>query len=51
MAQHHATILREPGVVEALKQAWEDSNPGVTGGHEEGGFILRDAEGPLHVVR
>jgi hypothetical protein len=34
-----------------LKQAWEDSQPGVTGGHEEGGFILRGPEGDLSVVR
>jgi hypothetical protein len=35
----------------ALKQAWEDSRPGVTGGHEEGGFILRDLASNLSVAR
>lgn len=34
-----------------LKQAWQDSQPGVTGGHEEGGFVLRDSVGNLSVVR
>jgi len=34
-----------------LKQAWEDSQPGIAGGHEEGGFILQDSAGILHIVR
>jgi hypothetical protein len=44
-------ILNDPAVLAALKQAWQDSHPGVTGGHEEGGFILRDASGKLSAVR
>lgn len=32
-------------------QAWNESNPGVSGGHEEGGFILQDATGALRVSR
>lgn len=43
MAQHRANILNDPAVRAAIKQAWEDSQPGVIGGHEEGGFILRDS--------
>jgi hypothetical protein len=39
------TILAE------LKQAWFDSEPGVSGGHEEGGFILADDYGVLSVLR
>jgi hypothetical protein len=35
----------------ALKQAWQDSQPGVAGGHEEGGFVLRASTGKLSVVR
>jgi len=44
-------ILNDPAVLAALRQAWQDSYPGVSGGHEEGGFILRDALGKLSVVR
>jgi hypothetical protein len=44
-------ILNDPAVLAALKKAWQDSHPGVTGGHEEGGFILRDALGRLSAVR
>jgi len=51
MAQQRATILDNAAVCAALQQAWEDSQPGVTGGHEEGGFILRSPEGDLSVVR
>lgn len=49
--QSAATLLSDPTVRAALKQAWEDSQPGFSGGHEEGGFILRDLEGNLSVVR
>ena len=34
-----------------LKQAWLDSEPNVSGGHEEGGFIVVDDFGVLSVVR
>jgi len=51
MAQQRATILDNAAVCAALTQAWEDSQPGVTGGHEEGGFILRGSAGDLSVVR
>jgi hypothetical protein len=39
------------GVRDALRQAWIDSQPGLTGGHEEGGFVLRAADGSLTVER
>lgn|SRR5574341_777027 len=45
------TILNDPVVCDALKQAWLDSQPGITGGHEEGGFILRDETGKITVAR
>jgi len=45
------TILNTPAVRAALRQAWQDSQPGGTGAHEEGGFILRDLVGNLSVVR
>lgn len=51
MTQKRATILNDLTVQAALKQAWQDSNPGVFGGHEEGGFILRDSAGNLSIVR
>jgi Domain of unknown function (DUF4329) len=51
MNQRYAEILNNPLVCVELKRAWEDSNPGLTGGHEEGGFILKDSEGNFSVVR
>lgn len=49
--QSSAKILTNSSVCAELKLAWEESNPGVTGGHEEGGFILKDATGNFSVVR
>jgi hypothetical protein len=51
MPKAHFSILNDPLVNASLKQAWLDSNPGVTGGHEEGGFILQDSNGSLTVMR
>jgi hypothetical protein len=51
MSQRYAEILDDSLVRTELKRAWEDSNPGLTGGHEEGGFILKDSEGTFRVVR
>jgi hypothetical protein len=44
-------VLANINVRSALQQTWLDSNPGITGGHEEGGFIVRDADGSLSVRR
>jgi len=44
-------VLNTPAIRAALRQAWLDSNPGVTGGHEEGGFVIQDATGNLDVLR
>ncbi|MDO9129872.1 MAG: DUF4329 domain-containing protein [Anaerolineales bacterium] len=44
-------ILFNPIVRTALQQAWADSNPGLTGGHEEGGFVIKDQDGNLSVIR
>ena len=49
MAQQHTTILNNPIVCVALKQAWKDSQPGIAGKHEEGGFIFRDSAGNLSI--
>lgn len=51
MAQQHITILTDSVVLSELRRAWQDFRPGVSGGHEEGGFILRDAAGILSVAR
>ena len=51
MAQQHAAFLKNPIVISTLEQAWQDSHPGVSGGNEEGGFILRDAAGNMSVDR
>jgi hypothetical protein len=51
MTQHPILILNDPAVRAALKQAWQESKPGGSGGHEEGGFILRDTAGNLSVAR
>jgi len=44
-------VLSDTNVRSALQQAWTDSNPGVTGGHEEGGFIVKDDSDNLRVIR
>lgn len=51
MVQQYVIVLNSSTVRAALKQAWEDSQPGITGRHEEGGFILRDSVGKLSVDR
>lgn len=44
-------ILNHESVRAALWQAWNDSVPGTSGGHEEGGFIVRDSAGEYQVIR
>lgn len=51
MPQLHNLILNSPAVRAALENAWIDSASGVSGGHEEGGFVTADANGTLEVVR
>jgi hypothetical protein len=46
-----AELLADSTVAEALRAAWLDSNPGPSGGHEEGGFVVRKAGGSLYVHR
>lgn len=46
-----AEILRNSEIAGELKQAWQDSEPNDSGGHEEGGFIVVDDDGFLSVVR
>ena len=51
MAKSGSSVLKSVTILTALKHAWEDSLPGTSGRHEEGGFILRDSEGTLSVFR
>lgn len=44
-------LLQDSTVLVELRQAWQDSEPNVSGGHEEGGFIVVDGFGVLSVVR
>ena len=43
------TVLDIPLVQQEFRQAWIDSKPGLTGGHEEGGFILKDSSEQLSI--
>lgn len=44
-------VLSHANVRSALHQAWKDSNPGRTGGHEEGGFVVRGEDKSFGVRR
>jgi hypothetical protein len=45
------TVLSNETVRSVLQQTWKDSNSGVSGGHEEGGFVVIDTDGNLNVIR
>jgi hypothetical protein len=44
-------VLKELAVRAALAKAWVESNPGLAGGHEEGGFVVFDKSNNLSVIR
>ena len=44
-------LLRTEVIRAALTAAWNDSQPGSSGGHEEGGFIVQEAAGSFLVIR
>ena len=44
-------VLDIPLVRQELKQIWIDSEPGLMGRHEEGGFVLKDSSGQLSIER
>jgi hypothetical protein len=44
-------LLNNSDVRAELKLAWDQSQPGPSGGHEEGGFIVRGPAGKLQVIR
>jgi hypothetical protein len=46
-----AELSHDPAIVAELRRAWHDSEPGISGGHEEGGFIVVDDFGILSVAR
>lgn len=39
-----SSILDNLDVLAAFRQAWHNSNPGPSGGHEEGGFVVLDID-------
>lgn len=43
--------LQDPGVRDALRKAWEDSQSETPTAHEEGGFVLRAPDGSWTVAR
>lgn len=46
-----SSVLNNQTILAALKHAWDDSLPGTSERHEQGGFILLDSEGNLSVAR
>ena len=44
-------LLENESILVELNRAWIDSEPDISGGHEEGGFIVADDDGSLAVVR
>lgn len=51
MDERVAALLGDETIRTELRRAWEESSPGVTGGHEEGGFICVDSENDFVVDR
>lgn len=51
MSEQRGGALNAPVVRKAFRQAWQDSQPGTSDGHEEGGFIVKDPSGNLRVIR
>jgi hypothetical protein len=51
MQDHWKDLLRDAEVSSALQCAWQDSSPGITGGHEEGGFVLQGDDARLSIAR
>jgi hypothetical protein len=44
-------ILQNSAIAAELKRAWLDSEPNLSGGHEEGGFIVVDDSEVLRALR
>jgi hypothetical protein len=45
------SVLHDPTILDLLRKAWEDSQPGTGQAHEEGGFVLKNVDGSLSVER
>ncbi len=45
------SVLSDKGIADELRRAWQESQPGTAGAHEEGGFILRHGDGSFSVAR
>lgn len=45
------TVLDDDTICVQFREAWEQSQPGTDAAHEEGGFVLRNADGSLCVER
>jgi hypothetical protein len=45
------SVLGDENVRGPILQAWQESEPGEDAAHEEGGFVLRNADGSLCVER
>jgi hypothetical protein len=44
-------LIHHESVRHALRQAWDESSPGSYEAHEEGGFLLRSADGSIVIER
>lgn len=44
-------LLQNHVVLEGLRKAWLDSNPGISGGHGEDGFVVEDDNEDRYVIR
>jgi hypothetical protein len=44
-------VLKDAAVRAALRRAWDDSRPGSPEAHEEGGFVLLEADGAFSIER
>jgi hypothetical protein len=51
MDERIAALLADETVRQELRRAWEESEPGVIGGHEEGGFICVAVNGDYVIDR
>lgn len=46
-----AEILENRKILSELEKVWNDSKPNISGGHEEGGFILIDDFENVSIIR
>jgi hypothetical protein len=44
-------LLKDNSFIKGFFEAWKDSMPGETGGHEEGGFVLIDSNENISTER